>query len=82
MKNYQNLTNRENEVKDLLIQDLTNGQIAKELFISIGTVKTHIKNIFEKLCVSNRMEVALCEIEKLRAEVVSLKENAFITKGV
>lgn len=82
MKNYQNLTNRENEVKDLLIQGLTNGQIAKELFISIGTVKTHIKNIFEKLCVSNRMEVALCEIEKLRAEVVSLKENAFITKGV
>lgn len=82
MKNYQNLTNRENEVKDLLILGLTNGQIAKELFISIGTVKTHIKNIFEKLCVSNRMEVALCEIEKLRAEVVSLKENAFITKGV
>ena len=43
MKNYQNLTNRENEVKDLLILGLTNGQIAKELFISIGTVKTHIK---------------------------------------
>ena len=82
MKNYQNLTNRENEVKDLLIQGLTNGQIAKKLFISISTVKTHIKNIFEKLCVSKRMEVALCEIEKLRAEVVSLKENAFITKGV
>ncbi|EHK9493926.1 response regulator transcription factor [Enterococcus faecalis] len=53
---YQ-LTQREREVLSLLLECKTNQDIANELFLSIGTVKTHIHNIFVKLEVSKRAEV-------------------------
>ncbi len=48
------LTEREREVIAQLAQGLTNRQIAKQLFLSEATVKTHLVHIFTKLAVDNR----------------------------
>ncbi len=50
------LTRRENEVLSLLAEGLSNKEIAEKLFVSPGTVKTHVKKIFKKLNVRRRME--------------------------
>jgi DNA-binding NarL/FixJ family response regulator len=52
------LTNRETDIARLVAQGLTNAQIGAELFISAGTVKTHIANIQAKLGLHNRVGVA------------------------
>jgi LuxR family maltose regulon positive regulatory protein len=48
------LSDRELEVLGLVAQGLSNGEIAAKLFISVGTVKTHVHNIFGKLGVESR----------------------------
>lgn len=50
------LTERELDVLVLLSQGKTNKEVSEELFISLNTVKTHIKNIYSKLDVTNRTE--------------------------
>jgi DNA-binding NarL/FixJ family response regulator len=50
------LSERELEVVSCLAESLTTQQIAKKLFISENTVKTHIRHILEKLDVANRSE--------------------------
>ncbi|NOQ20258.1 MAG: winged helix-turn-helix transcriptional regulator [Desulfobacterales bacterium] len=50
------LTDRELDVLDLLMQRLSNQEIAEKLFISTTTVKTHLQNIYGKLNVSKRRE--------------------------
>ncbi|MGD9996534.1 MAG: AAA family ATPase [Ilumatobacteraceae bacterium] len=52
------LTGREREVADLIHAHATNREIANELFLSLKTVETHIRNIFNKLGVTSRAEVA------------------------
>jgi DNA-binding NarL/FixJ family response regulator len=47
------------EILGLVSKSYTNEAIGKTLFISEKTVKTHIKNIFEKLGVKNRVEATL-----------------------
>lgn len=49
----QKLTLREVEVLGLIMQGLTNAQIAEKLFISFETVRSHRKNILEKTGMSN-----------------------------
>ncbi len=51
------LSQREEEISRLLIKGVTNIDIGEELFISVNTVKTHIKNIYRKLNVSNRIQL-------------------------
>lgn len=51
------LTEREREVFHLLIQDKNNNEICEELCISIGTVKAHVHNIFQKANVATRREL-------------------------
>jgi two-component system, NarL family, nitrate/nitrite response regulator NarL len=53
------LSKRERAIVGLLLQGLRNKEIAGELGIGEGTVKVHLHNIFEKLGVSSRMELAL-----------------------
>jgi DNA-binding NarL/FixJ family response regulator len=50
------LTERESEVVVLLAQGLRNQEIADALFVSIDTVKTHLRAAFRKLGVSNRAQ--------------------------
>ena len=51
-----NLTPREAEILDLLVQGLTYQQIADRLFISYGTVRKHVEHIYRKLEVHGKME--------------------------
>jgi LuxR family maltose regulon positive regulatory protein len=57
-KPKQALSPREAEVHELLVQGLTNEEIAKLLYISVSTTKVHVKHIFEKLGVHSRLEAA------------------------
>lgn len=50
------LTAREKEVLTYLVEGSVNKEIAKKLFVSCETVKSHIKHIFRKLQVTNRVE--------------------------
>ncbi len=52
------LTGREREVADLICGRATNRDIASGLFLSMKTVETHVRNIFNKLGVSSRAEIA------------------------
>lgn len=51
------LTVRETDVLRLVCQGKNNPEIAEALYISVNTVKKHMKNIFEKMGVSTRMEL-------------------------
>lgn len=52
------LTERELQIVRLAAKGYTNPEIALELSVSINTVKTHLRKIYEKLSVSNRVELA------------------------
>lgn len=56
---HEQLTNRENEVVQLIAKGYTNQDIADELFITLKTVKTHVSNILSKLEVEDRTQVAI-----------------------
>ncbi len=53
------LTKREREVFELLVQDKTTRDIAKELFISEKTVRNHISNTMQKLGVKGRSQAVI-----------------------
>ncbi len=56
---FEILTHRELEVLQQLATGKNNKEISKALFLSVETVKTHIKHIFKKLHVSNRFEAVM-----------------------
>ncbi|MDB9525660.1 response regulator transcription factor [Oscillatoria sp. CS-180] len=53
------LTERELEVLELIVAGYSNAQIAEELYITVGTVKTHVCNILNKLSASDRTQAAV-----------------------
>ena len=52
------LTKRELEIAGLVTDRLTNREIAAALFLSDKTVESHVRNIFHKLGVSSRVDIA------------------------
>ncbi len=53
------LTERELEVLRLIVEGETNARISEYLYISLGTVKTHVRNILAKLSVDDRTQAAV-----------------------
>ncbi len=58
------LSQREREIVALVAQGFKNKEMAQKMFISEQTVKNHLHNIFDKLGVSDRLELALYAIHK------------------
>jgi DNA-binding NarL/FixJ family response regulator len=67
VENYP-LTARELDVLKLIVDGCSNAAIAEQLYISVGTVKTHVRNILNKLCVSDRTQIA---VHALRSGLVA-----------
>lgn len=61
--NQINFTLRENQIVALIAEGKSNKVIARELGISDGTVKVHVKNILRKLNLSSRLEIAVWAFE-------------------
>ncbi|MCL6434995.1 MAG: response regulator transcription factor [Leptolyngbyaceae cyanobacterium HOT.MB2.61] len=61
------LTERELEVLQLIVDGHSNAAIAEKLYITVGTVKTHVRNILNKLCADDRTQAA---VRALRAGLV------------
>jgi NarL family two-component system response regulator LiaR len=57
------LTEREREVLALIALGCSNRQIASELYLSLDTVKTHVRKLFTKLGVNNRTQAAMAAHE-------------------
>lgn len=59
VSNLGQLSSRELEVLKLIVEGRTNPEIAAELYMSLSTVKTHIRSIMNKLAVSDRVQAAV-----------------------
>ena len=53
------LTQKELEILELIISGCSNAQIAEKLYITVGTVKAHVRNILNKLCADDRTQAAV-----------------------
>lgn len=62
------LTERELEILELIVAGCSNADIAERSYITVGTVKTHVRSILNKLGASDRTEAA---VRALRAGLVS-----------
>ena len=58
------LTSREKDILKLVAAGKSNKEIADELILSIHTVKNHLKNILQKLCVEDRTQAAILAIKE------------------
>ena len=66
------LTSREREIVRYVALGLRNGEVAERLHITEGTVKTHMNNIFHKLTIRDRVELALYAV---RMGLVTVNEQ-------
>ena len=55
------------EVLELIVAGCDNAEIANKLYLTVGTVKTHVRGILGKLCVADRTQAA---VRALRAGLV------------
>ena len=54
-----NITKREREVLLLAIRGYSNSRIARELVVSVSTVKAHLESIYRKLRVHNKIQASV-----------------------
>ncbi len=62
-RSVRTLTDREVEVLELIAQGLSNAEIAGKLAISLDTVKSHVKHVFNKLDVRDRAQAVIAAYE-------------------
>ena len=62
-----NLTQREQEIVDLLVLGKSNKEMADRLFLSGDTIKAHLQHIFRKVGVSSRLEAVVFLLTGRRA---------------
>jgi DNA-binding NarL/FixJ family response regulator len=62
------LTERELEILELIVGGCSNAEIAEQAYITVGTVKTHVRNILNKLGVDDRTKAA---VRALRSGLVT-----------
>ena len=72
---HNRLTERELEMLNFIVQGYKNKEIAEKTFVSLHTVKTHLKHIFEKLHVETRIQAIR------RAEELKLLDNLHPSSG-
>jgi DNA-binding NarL/FixJ family response regulator len=56
------LSDREQEVLSLMAEGHNNSEIARQLYVSPNTVKTHVRGILNKLGVKNRIQAAILAV--------------------
>lgn len=61
------LTEREIEILQLIVRGYSNAEIAEALYVTVGTIKTHVRHILNKLCVDDRTHAAVLA---LRAGII------------
>jgi predicted ATPase/DNA-binding CsgD family transcriptional regulator len=61
---WESLTPTERSVVELAVEGLSNPEIASRLFVSRGTVKTHLAHVYAKLHIANRTELARAAAER------------------
>lgn len=64
----KSITARERDVLLLMRMGKTNLEIASALKVSVNTVKTHLKSVFNKLEVNNRTSASMIPLEKILFE--------------
>ncbi|HEY9846153.1 MAG TPA: response regulator transcription factor, partial [Candidatus Caenarcaniphilales bacterium] len=62
------LTERELEILELIVQGESNAAIGEKLYITVGTVKTHVRNLLNKLCADDRTQAA---VQALRCGLIA-----------
>jgi len=55
------LSEREREIAEMVAQGLTNHEIAERLYVSVNTVKTHLRKIFHLLVISSRRDLMMAD---------------------
>lgn len=69
---FDALTKQQQVVMALLAEGLTNRQIAKRMFLSEGTVKSHVSRVLRKIGAQNRTDAA---VRYMREEVRELRQE-------
>ena len=64
MADLSNLTRRELEILQLVIEGKTNTAIAKDMFISLKTVEFHLDNIYTKIGARSRLMAGIWAIQQ------------------
>lgn len=62
------LSEREFEILNFALTDLSNSEIADKAYVSVNTVKFHLKNVYEKLGVGNRKEALQFAIQRVKSK--------------
>ena len=78
LKTHYRLTNRELQVAKLVCRDYSNMEIAKNLKIKHGTVKTHLLNIYRKVHVTSKMSLLLTLTDDVSKLFVKPKASSAI----
>ena len=63
-KNKYGLTKKELEVLSLIVDGLSNNEIAQKLVVSLSTTKAHVHSILQKLYLSDRTKAAITALKE------------------